>query len=304
MAKLEDYLRKERLPSIWCPGCGNGTVTRGLLQAIDELGLPKDRVVVVGGIGCSSRTALYLDFNTMHTTHGRAIAFATGIKLFRPELVVILTLGDGDAVAIGGNHLIHAARRNIDLTVIIYNNGNYGMTGGQVGPTTELGARTTTTLHGNLEPPLDIVELALAAGATYVARTTTYDFQELPRLIKRAIAHRGFAVVDVLTQCPTFYGRLNRLGDPYEMVRRFREITVPIEEARRLSPEELEGKVITGEFRCEERPEFTQVYWELVRQLREQDREQEQKEKQKGKEKAGREREREKGGLGLKVDAP
>lgn len=266
---LEKYLRRERLPSLWCPGCGNGTVTMGILQAIDELGLDKDKVAVISGIGCSSRVVFYLDFNTMHTTHGRAIAFATGVKLFKPELTVILAMGDGDAVAIGGNHFIHAARRNIDLTVIVYNNGNYGMTGGQMGPTTEEGARTATTRYGNIERPLDIVELALGAGATYVARTTTYDFQEIPKLIKRAISHRGFSVVDVLTQCPTFYGRLNRLGDPYAMVHRFKEITVPIEETEGKSPEELEGKVITGEFRREERPEFVESYLDLVRRARE-----------------------------------
>ncbi|MFQ6117558.1 MAG: 2-oxoacid:ferredoxin oxidoreductase subunit beta [Candidatus Bipolaricaulia bacterium] len=266
---LEQYLRKGQFPFLWCPGCGNGTVTMGLLQAIDELGLEKDRVAVISGIGCSSRVVFYLDFNTMHTTHGRAIAFATGVKLVKPELTVILAMGDGDAVAIGGNHFIHAARRNIDLTVIVYNNDNYGMTGGQVGPTTEEGARTTTTLYGNIERPLDVVKLALAAGATYVARTTTYDFEELPRFIKRAIAHKGFSVVDVLTQCPTFYGRLNRLGDSYAMAHRFKRITVPIEEAEGMSPEDLEGKMITGEFRCEERPEFVESYLELVRRARE-----------------------------------
>lgn len=268
---VEKYLRREQLPFLWCPGCGNGEVTRGLLQAIDELGLDRDNVVVVGGIGCSSRTVFYLDFNTMHTTHGRAFAFATGIKMARPELTVILTLGDGDAVAIGGNHFIHAARRNIDLTAIIYNNSTYGMTGGQVGPTTEPGARTTTTLYGNIERPMDIVELAISSGATYVARTTTYDFQELPRFISRAIEHRGFSVVDVLTQCPTFYGRLNRIGDAYEMVRRFREITVPVAEAREMSAKELEGRIITGEFRHEERSEFVEVYLELVRRAREEE---------------------------------
>ncbi len=265
---VERYLRQEKLPFLWCPGCGNGEVTRGILQAVDELGLDKDEVVVVGGIGCSSRAVFYLDFNTMHTTHGRAIPFATGIKMARPELTVLLTMGDGDAVAIGGNHFIHAARRNIDLTAIIYNNGNYGMTGGQVGPTTEQGARTTTTTYGNIERPMDIVELALGSGATYVARTTTYDFQEIPKFIKRAIEHRGFSVVDVLTQCPTFYGRFNRLGDAYEMLHHFHEITVPIAEAGDLCPEELRGKVLTGEFAREERPEFVQSYLELVRRAR------------------------------------
>jgi 2-oxoglutarate ferredoxin oxidoreductase subunit beta len=266
MVTIADYAG---LTPAWCPGCGNGVIVKAFVQAIDALGLAKDEVVVVGGIGCSSRVVFYLDFNTMHTTHGRAVAFATGVKMVKPELVVILAMGDGDAVAIGGNHFVHAAKRNIDLTAIIYNNGNYGMTGGQMGPTTETGARTTTTLYGNIERPMDVVELALAAGATYVARTTTYDFQEAPKLIKRAIEHRGFSVVDVLTQCPIFYGRLNRLGDPYKMVHRFKEITVPLPEAREMSQKELEGKIITGEFRHEERPEFVEAYLELVRRARE-----------------------------------
>jgi 2-oxoglutarate ferredoxin oxidoreductase subunit beta len=266
---VEGYLRRERLPFLWCPGCGNGEVTRGILQAIDRLGLDKDKVVVVGGIGCSSRAVFFLDFNTMHTTHGRAIPFATGIKMTRPELTVLLTMGDGDAVAIGGNHFIHAARRNIDLTAIIYNNSNYGMTGGQVGPTTELGARTSTTRAGNIERPLDIVKLAIGSGATYVARTTTYDLQEISKFVQRAIEHQGFSVVDVLTQCPTFYGRLNRLGDPYQMIHLLKEITIPITEAVELRPEELEGKVLTGEFVREERPEFVRSYLELVRRTRE-----------------------------------
>jgi len=261
-----DYLRAQQFPHIWCPGCGNGTITKGLVQAIAELGLKKDEVVIVAGIGCASRTAFYLDFNTMHTTHGRAVAFATGIKLVKPELTVIVTMGDGDAVAIGGNHFIHAARRNIDLTAIIYNNGIYGMTGGQFGPTTPLKAKSTTTVYGNIERPIDIVKLAIASGATYVARTTTYDFQEIATFIKRAIEHQGFSVVEIISQCPTYYGRLNWLGDPYEMLQHIKESTVPQEQAHQ---KELADKIITGEFVHEERPEYVQAYQEMCRKARE-----------------------------------
>ncbi len=261
--KHQNYLKTEHFPAIWCPGCGNGLVLRGLIEAIAELGLDKDDVAVIGGIGCSSRAVLYLDFNAMYTTHGRAVAFATGLKLARPEMTVILLMGDGDAVGIGGNHFIHAARRNIDLTAVVFNNGIYGMTGGQMSPTTGVGMRSMTSPYGDIERPADIVELAIGAGATYVARTTTFDFQELRRYLKKAIAHKGFSVVDVLTQCPTYYGRLNRIGGPYEMIRRLKEITVPKEEAERLPPEELEGKLITGEFVERQEKEFTQAYREL-----------------------------------------
>lgn len=258
-----DYLKTEHFPDIWCPGCGNGLILRGLIEAIAELGLDKDDVVVIGGIGCSSRGVLYLDFNAMHTTHGRAVAFATGLKMARPELTVILLMGDGDSVGIGGNHFIHAARRNIDLTAIVFNNNIYGMTGGQMSPTTGVGMRSTTSPYGDIERPMDIVKLAIGAGATYVARTTTFDFQELRRFLKKAIAHKGFSVVDVLTQCPTYYGRLNQIGGPYEMIRRLKEITVPKEEAEKLPPEELEGKLIVGEFVERQEKEFTEAYREL-----------------------------------------
>lgn len=257
------YLKTDHLPDIWCPGCGNGLIVRGLIGAIAELGLDKDEVAVIGGIGCSSRGVLYLDFNTMYTTHGRAVAFATGLKMARPEMTTILLMGDGDSVAIGGNHFIHAARRNIDLTAIIFNNGIYGMTGGQMSPTTGIEMRSMTSPYGDIERPTDIVQLAIGAGATYVARTTTYDFQEMQRYIKHAIAHEGFSVVDVLTQCPTYYGRLNQISDPYEMVHRLKEITIPLEEARKLSPEKLKDKLITGEFVDKQEKEFTEAYREL-----------------------------------------
>lgn len=259
---LRRYLRLEMMPNVWCPGCGHGNISRALATALDRLGLDLPSIVLVGGIGCAGRTPFYMNTNAMHTTHGRALAFATGIKLTNPGLIVIATLGDGDALAIGGNHFIHACRRNIDLTALVYNNGIYGMTGGQLAPTTPHGFRSTTTSLGNIEQPFDVVELALAAGATYVARTTTFDFQEMPRLIEAAIRHRGFAVVEILTQCPTYTGRLNQLGDAPQMLDYERDLTVPLEEMTR---EELVGNLPIGVFRDEVRPEYGEQYAALCR---------------------------------------
>jgi 2-oxoglutarate/2-oxoacid ferredoxin oxidoreductase subunit beta len=254
---LRRYLRVESMPHVWCPGCGHGQVAHGLAAALDRLAVPLDRLVLVGGIGCSGRTPFYFNANAMHTTHGRALAFATGIKLTRPELTVITTMGDGDTAAIGGNHFIHACRRNIDLTAIVYNNGIYGMTGGQQAPTTPLGARSATTPLGSLEPAFDIVQLALAAGASFVARTTTFDFEEMPTLIVDAVRHPGFAVVEVLTQCPTYFGRLNQLGDAVAMLDYERDMTLPQEE---ITKEKLAGRMPLGVFRREVRPEYTVQY--------------------------------------------
>lgn len=254
---LRKYLRVEMLPHVWCPGCGHGNVARGIATALDRLQLPLDQVVMVGGIGCSGRTPFYINANAIHTTHGRALAFATGIKLTKPALTVIATMGDGDAVAIGGNHFIHACRRNIDVTAIVYNNATYGMTGGQHAPTAPRGTKSATTPLGSIEPPFDIVQLALAAGASYVARTTTFDFDELPRRIEEAIRHPGFAVVEVLTQCPTFYGRLNQLGDAVALLDYERDQTCPADE---IAKADIVGKLPLGVFRREERPEYTREY--------------------------------------------
>ncbi len=259
----KEYLRKEELPSVWCPGCGNGVIVKALIDAVAALGLNKDEVVVLGGIGCSGRTPFILDFNTMHTTHGRALAFATGIKLIRPELKVIVAMGDGDAVAIGGNHFIHACRRNIDLTAIVFNNAIYGQTGGQLAPTTPQGKRTTTSLSGNIEPNFDLCELAIAAGAGFVARTTVFDFQELNDFIKRALAHKGFSVVEVLTPCPTYFGRMNELRDPYEMLQYLKDTTIPQDDTTVEEEAELTQQLPTGIFRDEQRPEYTELYREL-----------------------------------------
>ncbi len=265
----KSYLRETRLPSIWCPGCGNGIIVKALLQAVAALGLKNDEVVVVGGIGCSGRTPFLLDFNTMHTTHGRALAFATGIKLIRPNWHVIAIMGDGDAVAIGGNHFIHACRRNIDITAIIFNNAIYGQTGGQLAPTTPQGKRSATSLEGNIEPPFDMVQLALGAGASFVARTTVFDFQEIVALLQKALLHKGFAMVEILTTCPTYFGRLNDLREPYESLHYLKEITLPLDELEQYEGEtEPLHRLPTGIFREEIRAEYTSLYYQLCDQSR------------------------------------
>jgi len=259
-----EYLRREKLPSVWCPGCGNGVIVKALLEAVAAFDLEKDDVVVIGGIGCSGRTPFILDFNTMHTTHGRALAFATGIKLIKPELKVIVTMGDGDAAAIGGNHFIHTCRRNLDITAIIFNNAIYGQTGGQLAPTTPQGKRSTTSAFGNIEPDFDLCKLAQGAGASFVARSTVFDFRELTTILQRALAHKGFSVVEILTTCPTYFGRLNEMRDPYEMLHYLKEATLPQDEPADRRAEELLGKVSTGIFHEETRAEYTELYRELV----------------------------------------
>lgn len=250
--ELLKYLRIDRWPTVWCPGCGNGIILKAFLEAVDQLELKKDRVAVVSGIGCSSRATGYLDFNTMHTLHGRAISFATGVKLARPEFKVIVMGGDGDLASIGGNHFIHACRRNIDLTVIVFNNMIYGMTGGQYSPTTPEEEMASTAPYGHIEQPFDIAELALSSGATYVARATVYHYNLLVRYIKEAIAHKGISVVDAITNCHTYYGRYNGMPEPYQMMEYFKNNSVTLERAKNMSKEELKGKIIVGVFKKEE----------------------------------------------------
>lgn len=212
------HLREWAMPHLLCPGCAHGIVLRALFEAVDRLRLDADQVALVAGIGCSSRLAGYADFCTLHTTHGRAPAFATGLKLARPGLSVVVITGDGDGLAIGGNHLIHAARRNLDLTCLLFDNGIYGMTGGQQAPTTAEGARASTAPYGSFEPPFDACALVQAAGATFVARAMTYDAVSLPGLLAEAIAHRGFAFVELISDCPVYFGRYNELGEGPEML--------------------------------------------------------------------------------------
>jgi 2-oxoglutarate ferredoxin oxidoreductase subunit beta len=250
---------------MWCRGCGNGIVLQSIIRAIDRTGIDQDKAVIVSGVGCSSRANNYTDFCGLHTTHGRPIAFATGVKMANPELQVIVVTGDGDSTSIGGNHFIQAARRNIDLTVVVFNNSNYGMTGGQYSPTTPVGAFTRTSVYGNIEPAFDVCRLAEGSGATYVARSTTYHVQSLIKYIASGITHKGFSVIDAMCDCPTLFGRINGLGDGAKMIAAWPEKTVSIEKAGTLSADELEEKVIIGEFvNSSRRSEYTEKYARII----------------------------------------
>ena len=263
-------MRIDHLPHIWCPGCGNGTIMRDVAVAVQELiddpdsGITRENVVMVSGIGCSSRAAGYLDFNSIHTTHGRAIAFATGIKLANPKLNVIVLTGDGDCSAIGGNHLIHAARRNLGLTVICFNNDIYGMTGGQYSPTTPSGDKATTAPYGNMDRPFDIAQLASGAGAAFAARGDVYHVRETIAIIKEAITHRGFSLVDVYSICPTYYGRKNKKGDAVEMLNWQKENLIPTARYYSMSENERADKKLIGILSYNDYPEYTQEYAKVI----------------------------------------
>ncbi len=262
----ERYLRHtKKFPNVWCAGCGIGIVLGAIIRAVDALGLDKNDIAMVSGIGCTGRMPVYVDFNTLHTTHGRALAFATGLKLARPEMNVIVVMGDGDALAIGGNHFIHAARRNIGLTAIVVNNATYGMTGGQYSPTTPLGALSTTAPYGHIEPPFQIAELAQCAGAAFVARSTVYHVDELQDYIARALQKEGFSLVEAISYCHTTIGRLNHWGTAPEMMRRLKEDSVTLKQAERMSPEERAGKIIRGILADrDDLTEYTRRYYDEV----------------------------------------
>jgi 2-oxoglutarate ferredoxin oxidoreductase subunit beta len=258
---IKDYLREGYFPHIWCSGCGHGIVLNSLLRSVEKLGMSKNELVMVSGIGCSSRISGYVDFHTLHTIHGRALAFATGVKMSLPELNVIVPMGDGDALAIGGNHFIHAARRNIDLTAIIMNNRIYGMTGGQYSPLSGYGTLATTAPYTNIDHDFDVVELARAAGATFVARSTTYHVQQLTKILKQAILHEGFSVVEVLSQCPTYFGRKNRMGSAVDMMEYYKNNTTSIgSKAKKENPDLIER----GVFVEKEMPEYCSEYDKII----------------------------------------
>lgn len=261
---VEKYFRTDSLPHIWCPGCGNGIVTRAIVKAIDNLNLNQDDVCIVSGIGCSSRASGYLDFNTIHTTHGRALAFATGIKFANPNLHVIVITGDGDCAAIGGNHLIHAARRNIDLTTIVFNNNIYGMTGGQYSPTTPTGDKGTTAPYGNIDANFDLCELAKASGATYVSRSTVYGANMIIKQVEEGIKNKGFSFIETITICPTYYGRKNKKGDAVDMMNYLKENTVNKIAYEKLSEEKRKDKIIVGEIYKGQRPEYVEEYEKII----------------------------------------
>jgi len=263
--EIYQYLRhKKKFPGVWCAGCGIGIVLAAIIRAVARMGLDKNDVAMVSGIGCSGRMSVYVDFNTMHTTHGRALAFATGLKMARPDMHVLVVMGDGDALAIGGNHFIHAARRNIGLTAIVINNSIYGMTGGQYSPATPPGMIASTAIYGTIEQPFSPCDLAAAAGAAFVARSTVYHAVELDHLIELGMRKDGFALVEAVSYCHTTLGRLNRIGSAVDMMRQLKERGITQEAAAKLSPEERADKIVRGVLVDREIPEYTAQYQQVI----------------------------------------
>jgi len=262
---IHKYLRSsKRFPHMWCPGCGNGIILGALIRAIDHAGYSKDDIVLISGIGCSGRLPTYVDFNTLHTTHGRALTFATGIKLANPRLKVIVIMGDGDAVAIGGNHFIHAARRNVDITAIVINNQTYAMTGGQSSPTTPHRTVTASTPWGNPETPFDICQLAVVAGAAFVGRSTVYHARLLEKMISNGIEKRGCSVVEVISHCVTYFGKQMRMKSPTEMMEWQRDNAIKIEDTREAGEDEFQDKIVIGTIVDRETPVFNDEYTRLL----------------------------------------
>ncbi len=254
---IDHYLRVDRMPHIWCAGCGIGLATACFVRGIERAGLNIDKIALVSGIGCSGRVSGYVKVDSFHTTHGRALPFATGLKLGNPELKVAVFSGDGDIAAIGGNHLIHSARRNIDMTVICINNFNYGMTGGQLGPTTPLEARSTTSPYGNFEYPFNLPYLVAASGATYVARWTVLHLRQLERAVAEALLKPGFSFIEVISPCPTVYGRMNKRPRGLDEMHYYQEKSIVRNGA---DPREADivadGPIVVGKFVDIQRPTF------------------------------------------------
>jgi len=259
------YLRpRMNFPNVWCPGCGIGIALGAFIRAVDRLQIPKDDIALVSGIGCTARIPAYVDFNTLHTTHGRSIAFATGVKLSNPRLKVVVMSGDGDLLAIGGNHFIHACRRNIDMTVILVNNYIYGMTGGQYSPTTPIGKRASTAPYLTIEQPFDTCNLAISSGATFVARGTVYHASQLSSLIEKGLEKKGFSVIEAMSNCETQYGRINREGTAVRMIQAQKDLAIPVSKAKDMTPEEMQGKYVIGTLHNIERPEYVEQYQKII----------------------------------------
>ena len=265
LSNWKEYIEESMLPNLWCPGCGNGVIAGAIARAIASLDIPRNKVVMVTGIGCSGKTDDYFKTNALHGTHGRALAFATGIKASRPELTVIVPMGDGDGATIGGNHLIHAARRNIDLTALVYNNKNYGMTGGQVSATTPQNAFTSTTVFGNPERDFDLCKLVEVAGAAYVARGTVYHAQQLHQLIRAGLAKKGFSFIEVMSTCPIHYGRRNNLGSAVEMMRSLKEHAVNVKSWEKMKGDLPKDFFLIGRLSERDDPDFSTSYEQVRR---------------------------------------
>jgi 2-oxoglutarate ferredoxin oxidoreductase subunit beta len=264
---LKKYFITSTLPTPWCPGCGSGSIGHALLQAIERMQLDPKKITLVSGIGCNGHFTRHLKFDDLHVLHGRAPAVATGLKMARPDLHVIVIQGDGDAASIGGNHLIHAARRNIGIKILLSNNYTYGRTGGQRSPTTPRNSLTATSPFGMEEPAFDLCKLVAGAGATFVARGTAYHAVQLIDIVERAIAHPGFAFVEVMAPCPTQYGRKNPGSGvtPSEMLKWLKENSISVDKLSGKSEKSLEGKIITGIFVEKSLPEYSEAY-NLTRQ--------------------------------------
>jgi len=269
---LHKYIRPWAIRTANCPGCGNGILAQAFLRAVDEEALDFDDFVFVSGIGCAAWIpSPSFNADTLHTTHGRPIAFATGVKLAAPDRRVVVISGDGDLLAIGGNHFIHAARRNIDMLVICVNNGIYGMTGGQVAPTTPMGLKTMTSPYGSIENVFDISELAKAAGATFVARWTVHQTRQITKTIRKALNRKGFSLVEIISHCPVQFGRKTGMGTSTQMLDWLGESSVRVGKADSMTPEELEGKIVVGEFLDIEKPVLTAEMAVMRRKIREAD---------------------------------
>ncbi|MCD6471941.1 2-oxoacid:ferredoxin oxidoreductase subunit beta [Candidatus Aerophobetes bacterium] len=264
------YFRFDRPgnPHLWCPGCGIPQIWYYTIKAIEELKLDIDKILWVGGSGCTGRMCTYWIGDYFHTLHGRPLGFATGVKLANPELTVICHMGDGEVAGIGGNHLIQTARRNVDLTAIVVNNFNYGMTGGQFSPTTPRGAFTMTSQLGHIEYPFDLCKLAATCGATYVARWTTFHSRALINSIKKGIQKKGLSFIEVISQCPTQYGRRNKIGNGMQMMKWFKRSSIRKEKAEKTPKEELKDKFIVGEFVDIEKAEFGASLRGLIKKRR------------------------------------
>ena len=265
---IKDYLMEEKLPLFWCAGCGNGIVLGSIVRNMDKLQWERENSVVCTGIGCWGKADDYIRTNTFHGTHGRALAFSTGIKLANPKLNVMTLMGDGDGTTIGGNHLIHCARRNVDLTAIIVNNLNYGMTGGQYSGTTPKGSKTKTSVYGHVEEGFDVCKLVAGAGGSFVARGTAMDVPQLDKLINQAMQHKGFSLVEVIAPCPTHFGKNNKLGKAGPMLQWIKENTVPKAKADKMTREELHGKFVTGVFVDEVREDYSTAYQKIIDSLK------------------------------------
>lgn len=255
-----DYLKTEKFPLFWCPGCGNGVVLGAIARAFAELDLTRENTVVVTGIGCWGKADDYVTTNSFHGTHGRALAFGTGIKLANPQLDVVVLMGDGDGVTIGGNHFIHAARRNVDVTAIVVNNLNYGMTGGQYSATTPETRITSTSRLGHIEQGFDICKLAEAAGAPFVARATPFNPVQMKNLIRDGMRKKGFSMIEVIAPCPTHYGKNNGFKSAPEMLRWFDERSIGVEKARQMAPDELTDKIVVGKMIDRESEDYGTKY--------------------------------------------